>query len=134
MTRINTICVEELHTVHLLAEWRELPRVFTVAKKAEERGIKPSTYNIPISFTLGKGHVKFFTNKLKWLETRYNAICEELVRRGINISYFKIKAENKPCSKEWFNDWTPTKQSHELIRQRIAERIKSNPKKYAKVK
>ena len=34
MTRINCIPVEELSTPHLIAEYRELPRVFALAHNA----------------------------------------------------------------------------------------------------
>ena len=34
MTRINCVPVEELHQKHLVAEYRELPRVFRLAEAA----------------------------------------------------------------------------------------------------
>jgi len=61
MTRINCIPVEELHNKHLLVEYRELPRVFTLAHNAIEKG----RWESPAAYVLGAGHVKFFYNKLK---------------------------------------------------------------------
>ena len=37
MTRINVVDVTTLHQRHLVAEYRELPRVFALAHKAYER-------------------------------------------------------------------------------------------------
>jgi hypothetical protein len=38
MTRINCIPVEEPSAPHLVAEYRALPRVFALARKAAARG------------------------------------------------------------------------------------------------
>lgn len=53
MTRINVIPVKELENMHLLAEYRELPRIFQLSKKAYEdkRKVKAPKFH-----TLGKGH------------------------------------------------------------------------------
>ncbi len=132
MTRINTIPVQELHTVHLIAEYRELPRIFDVALKAEQRGITPNQYDIPKSFVLGAGHVKFFTNKLNWIENRFYELISECKNRNISIAYTSLEGKSMPRNKEWYNDWTPTENSKSLIRQRINERMLANPKKYGK--
>ena len=130
MTRINTISVQELHTKHLVAEYRELPRIFGVAKKAEERGFLPATYKIPDNFTLGTGHVKFFSNKLLFLINRFNDLVAKCQARGINVQHTSVNYNNMPKNKLWFNDWIPTEESKRLIRERIAERIDSKPKAY----
>ncbi len=39
MTRINCVPVEELSGPHLVAEYRELPRVFALAQRAATRKI-----------------------------------------------------------------------------------------------
>ena len=50
MTRINVgICEEELCDQHLVAEYRELPRLFGHIPKGP----------IPGCFTLGRGHVNY---------------------------------------------------------------------------
>lgn len=38
MTRINLVDPSTLHTKHLIAEYRELPRVFALAEAAAFRG------------------------------------------------------------------------------------------------
>jgi len=75
VTRINVVPPEELSRQHLLAEYRELPRVFTLARKrqADPRGV-------PSGYTLGRGHVLFFTVHLAWLKERYNALVAEMRR------------------------------------------------------
>lgn len=130
MTRINTISPSELHTVHLIAEYRELPRVFDLVIKAEQRGFTPSTYGIPKEFTLGAGHMKFFADKLLWLYDRFEKLVEELRHRNINIAYTTLNGKSMPCGQGWWEWWEPTDESKMLIRERIAERIAANPRKY----
>jgi len=36
MTRINCIPVTELHNKHLVAEYRELPRIFKLARRVDD--------------------------------------------------------------------------------------------------
>jgi|SRR5210317_1545760 len=79
MTRINLVCPSELTDKHLMAEYRELPRIFTYVNK---HGV-PN--DIPERYTLGKGHVKFFCDKLDWLYSRYRSIFCELINRGFAI-------------------------------------------------
>lgn len=55
MTRINCVPVEELTDKHLLAEYRELPRIFNLARAVEDA---------PTEYVLGTGHMKFFYDKL----------------------------------------------------------------------
>lgn len=131
MTRINTIPPAELHTRHLLAEYRELPRVIHLAYNAEQQGLTPATYNIPTAFTLGAGHVKFFTNKLIWIYNRFDELVRELEYRGINIQYRSLQGKPAPKNRAWWNDWVATEESKHLIRQRIKERIKENPHYYS---
>lgn len=81
MTRINLVDPSHLTNVHLMAEYRELPRIFTAVKKLVDEGkwddfIKSG--QIPTSYVLGSGHAKFFYNKLDWLFWRYIGIMYEL--------------------------------------------------------
>ena len=73
MTRINLVPPSELHDKHLLAEYRELPRVFKLARPCDD---------IPEKYCLGTGHVKFFYNKLEFLYKRQCQLCEEMKRQG----------------------------------------------------
>lgn len=57
MTRVNCIPVQELTVKHLVAEYREIPRLFKLA-----RILKPNEF-VPL-YTLGAGHCKLFYDKL----------------------------------------------------------------------
>lgn len=130
MTRINTISPSELHSVHLIAEYRELPRIFDVVLKAEQKGKTPDTYGIPNEFTLGTGHVKFFADKLVWCRNRFDALVAEMKHRGITCNFDSLDGKPMPKNPNWWNDWESTSESQRLIRERIQERINANPKKY----
>lgn len=81
MTRINIIEPEMLTYEHLLAEYRELPRVFTHILKAVESGKSLKDYDIPEKYTIGKGHVTFFYNKAGWLKLRWVVIVNILIAK-----------------------------------------------------
>ena len=83
MTRINVVPVTELHNKHLLAEYRELPRIFGASKKWLERGGR--VRDLPQSYRLGKGHVLFFYDKLQFCFARQRALYRECLRRGYDV-------------------------------------------------
>jgi len=121
MTRINLIPVEELSDQHLLAEHREIKRIPNVIIKG-----KYNLDNIPSNYTMGKGHVKFFYNKIGWLTYRYLKLHKECIRRGFNVeSYFSAfnKVIHTPKLFKLLNGWTPTEQDIRVSRTRIAEKI-----------
>lgn len=78
MTRINCVPVRELSGPHLVAEYRELPRVFALASKAAIRGDLMQ----PAAYTLGKGHLLFFYTRLGYLVRRHTELVQEMKRRG----------------------------------------------------
>lgn len=126
MTRINCIPVTELTDKHLVAEYRELPRVFTLAVKAWHRGMNFET-DCPVRYTLGVGHVKFFYSKLKWLMRRYESLVAEMLNRDFKPSdtlYESVQNQRLPM--ELYNDWVPTREAQQLNRQRIKERLGLN--------
>ena len=72
MTRVNVgIPPAELCDQHLLAEYRELPRVFAVDPKGA-----------PALPCLGKGHVKWCATKPRSMALRFDAIVTEMLHRG----------------------------------------------------
>ncbi len=81
MTRINLVPPNMLSDKHLLAEYRELPRVFTLAKNSGA----PFAHTVGNLYKLGPGHVLFFVNKIPWLLIRYKAIVGECFQRGFAI-------------------------------------------------
>ena len=128
MTRINLVPPSELHNKHLMGELHELTRVYGLVRKAQARGI--NKYNmsqklsIPTEYTMGKGHVLFFYNKLKFLTERYEALCEEAVKRGFNINKIDAAELTSGINDHWKGDYKPTPKAIAISRQRIAERTK----------
>lgn len=128
MTRINIVPVSELCNKHLFAEWREIPRVISSLEKSLNRKNKKfDMMEIPPSYVLGKGHVKFFFNKLTYVINRYDLLSKELLIRNYNISIRKltIPKEIPLC---FINDWKPSQNELEINRKRIKERLPKNPK------
>lgn len=123
MTRINLVDPSTLHTKHLVAEYRELPRVFGLAMAAEERGLAPHMIDIPQHFVLGTGHVKFFYNKLGWLTHRFHSLVFEMQARGYHPQHTNIP--HGPRMDCWWNQWTPRPEDIALSTQRIKERTNS---------
>lgn len=113
MTRINVIPPQQLCDQHLLAEYRELPRVFTLSKNN-------SKAHIPPTYRLGSGHVTFFYNKLKWLRVRHKSITEELIRRGFDIKMTEPLPKLDETSE---NDWNPSEEAVKMNQMRILERL-----------
>ena len=121
MTRINLVDPSTLHTKHLVAEYRELPRVFGLVEAAQRRGLTPATAKIPKHFVLGPGHVTFFYDKLKFLADRFHWLVNEGERRGFNFSHTNIKPIQ--ADDHWWNDWTPRPEDIKLSEERIAARM-----------
>ena len=117
MTRINAgIPPKQLSRQHLIAEHREIVRIPNTIKSG-----KAKVRDIPEAFTLGKGHVKFFYNKLKYLRDRYEQLYKECIARGYNMTYFGDAFTDLP--EELFNNYKPTKEAIAIVKERIAERL-----------
>lgn len=117
MTRINVaIPPAELHYKHLLAESREIKRV----PNCVSRG-RYNLKSIPKEFTLGKGHVAFFYDKLLYLKNRYEKIYKECIKRGFNVQYWGNAWDKVPP--ELMNDYIPTKRDEIILRERINEKL-----------
>lgn len=121
MTRINCVPVTELSRQHLVAEYRELPRVFNLARKAATRGHQSK--DAPPNYTLGKGHVLFFYTRLKYLAKRQQQLIEEMQKRGYQPNFtdclFELHAD---IPLYMWNDWEPDETALAINRQRILER------------
>ena len=120
MTRINCVPVEELTDKHLLAEYRELPRIFALAKY---------TYDAPKQYVLGTGHMKFFYDKLEYLVKRQIQLVAELQKRGVRTTFkgedlrlHHVDSGGKLSARLW-NDWTPTEEAMAINRFRLNERL-----------
>lgn len=126
MTRINLVDPSQLTNKHLLAEYRELPRIFTAVIKLQKQGKHPSDIDIPNSYVLGKGHVKFFYNKIGWLRLRYERIIKELIHSrnyDLDESLWKsILTNSYSIDKAWNSPYTPTPEEIYLNMARICKR------------
>lgn len=117
MTRINCgIPPAELVDKHLLAEHREIKRIPNMVKSGKAR-----LMDIPDKFTLGKGHVKFFYNKILFLKYRYVNIYEECRRRGFNITYYGEAFEG--INPKLMNDYKPTAEDIAIVKYRIRSKL-----------
>lgn len=122
MTRINVVDPKELSTKHLVAEYREIMRLpGNLAKSLNRKGKKFDLKEIPETYTLGTGHVKFFYDKMYFLEKRFNSIVQEMLDRGYNPVYQKLGIFSR-CDEQFYNDYTPTVEAIELNVKRIKER------------
>jgi deoxyribonuclease (pyrimidine dimer) len=122
MTRINCIDPDLLQDKHLLAEYRELPRIFGLIRKAQERGETPSNSQIPKAYRMGPGHVRFFYNKALWLVMRQESLIAECVRRGFNIQYRDTGHLLDGINEEWCGTWYPTSMDQGINIARINDR------------
>lgn len=124
MTRINIVPVEKLCRQHLIAEYRELPRVFALAHKASVSP-KPWTDKQPKAYTLGTGHVLFFYDKLGYLAERHQKIVFEMGMRGYwaNFSEDLREVWEDRIPQGYWKDYTPTEEAIAINVARIADRM-----------
>lgn len=133
MTRINSaISPKSLTDQHLLAELRELPRIFTAVLNRVRSN--KSFNDIPSKFTLGNGHVKFFYDKCKFLDERHKSLRQEYFERynkDYNFDYLRIS----DIPDNLFRDYNPTPEEKKLLIERISTRILNSnqiPRYYGK--
>ena len=125
MTRVNcAIPVKYLTDEHLIAEHCELEMLPYFHQKAIESG---SIRDIPEKFTLGKGHILFFVNKMGFVRKRYRMVHKECKRRGFGVQNREDKW--KGISEKYMNDYNPTPEARKILLERIIERISNSPKK-----
>lgn len=122
MTRINCVDPQELSGKHLVAEYRELPRIFGLVNKAIDRGEK--SYNFKQKkYILGTGHCKFFYSKLQYLNIRHQELVQEMINRGYKPNFKNnLKSEFPDIPNDWWNDWIPDLDDIEVNRKRIKDR------------
>ena len=121
MVRINLINPKKLADQHLIAEYNEILMLLGYVKKY------PRLTNIPEGYALGKGHIRFFKNKLLYLKRRHEILKIEMKKRGfatnivINLDRF---------SNELINDWQPKARDYEVIKKRLIEKFHLKPNYY----
>lgn len=121
MVRINLINPKQLADQHLIAEYNEILMLLGYVKKYPKLGEVPSKY------TLGKGHILFFKNKLKYLKKRHELIKKEMKKRGF-MADKRIRLSD--FSKKLVNDWKPSTKDKSIIRKRLIYKIKLKPEFY----
>ncbi|MFH2027795.1 MAG: pyrimidine dimer DNA glycosylase/endonuclease V [Nanoarchaeota archaeon] len=121
MVRINLINPNRLADQHLIAEYDEILMLLGYVRKY------PNLDKIPSKYTLGKGHILFFKNKLKYLKKRHELIKKEMVKRGFVTN---ITINLNEFDKKLINDWKPSKCDIEIIKKRLINRISSKPRFY----
>ena len=131
MTRINSnVDPKKLMDQHLMAEYRELPMVLASLRRSlKTQSEREVLKKIPPRFTLNRGHVLFFYNKLTFLKNRYDRLVNELHNRGYNLDQNRTLDLNGIPS-TFFNDWTATPADDAVLEQRIKEKIAMKPSWY----
>ena len=116
MTRINSgVKIKSLCDAHLFAEYRELKRIPNTITSG-----KAVVKDIPKVYSLGKGHVKWYYPRLKYLHKRSDALYQELLKRGYNVEDYSSCFQSLPP--ELYNDWDDTEAKPILV-ERITERL-----------
>lgn len=119
MTRINLIPVWELSDQHLIAEYRELPRVIK-----QIIDIK----NAPIQYKLGAGHMKWASLHNVFCMKRYYELCKEMEYRGFKVSFPAKDLEKYMITKRL--DYIPNENDIKISRDRIIEKLNMKPDWY----
>ena len=116
MTRINVgILPQELTDKHLLAEHREIKRIPNIVSSG-----RAQLQNIPETFRLGVGHVKFFYDKLGYLLNRYKEIYKECTKRNFNVVDYSNCWDKIP--EPLMNDYNPSVDDRKIVLERLCER------------
>jgi len=124
MTRINLVEPEELTDQHLIAEYREIRLLTALLQRTlnSKRGYDPK--KVPEQFTLNTGHVYFFFPRGKYIHKRYDALREEMIKRGFDPQH-DFDVDKWP--EELYNDWEPSEHDKNIVRERIEERKRKRP-------
>ena len=125
MTRINLVEPHQLTDKHLMAEYRELPRIFTAVLKLQAQGKTPADVVIPDHYVLGTGHMKFFYNKISWLIDRYSNLFQELTARGFELDrnlFTKVSESSIDINGSWTFWYTPRPEDIYLNMVRLCKR------------
>ena len=123
MVRINLINPKYLADQHLIAEYNEILMLLGYVKKYP----KTIEQKTPSNYKLGKGHILFFKNKLKYLEERFEKIKKEMKKRGFSGN---IKINLNKFDKRLLNNWKSNSSDKNIIKKRLIEKINIKPEYY----
>ncbi|MEK6855806.1 MAG: pyrimidine dimer DNA glycosylase/endonuclease V [Nanoarchaeota archaeon] len=121
MVRVNLIHPKRLADQHLVAEYNEILMLLGHLRK---HGIKS---DIPNKYSLGKGHINFFKNKLIYLRDRHEQIKKEMKKRKFAVN---VSVNINEFDKELHNSWKPDKKDIKLIKERLVYKINNKPRYY----
>ncbi|MCR4335788.1 MAG: pyrimidine dimer DNA glycosylase/endonuclease V [archaeon] len=121
MVRLNLFSPEKLSDQHLIAEYNEILMLVSYIKNY------PAQDNLPENYCLGKGHMRFFCNKTRYVKKRHELLKAEMKKRGF-IAVKNIVLSD--FSAKTINDWIPSEKDFDLIRKRITEKLKLKPNFY----
>ena len=121
MVRINLINPIKLADQHLIAEYNEILMLLGYVRKY------PKVKDIPEKYTLGKGHIKFFKNKLKYIKNRHELLKKEMRKRRFATN---ITINLDEFNQSLVNDWQPNKDDKKIIRKRLIEKFNLKPDYY----
>lgn len=124
MTRINVVPVEILCDQHLLAEHREMARIPNCLLSGR---LKYDYADRADDYVLGKGHIKFFSNKLGWLRQRYDQLHAECIARGFNVHYWFRYPELEAQGFK-FENWEVTDAARRTNFARIQDKMPPKPR------
>lgn len=134
MTRINTIDPSFLMNEHLVAELIELPRIPNNVMSGKAKVVLDK---IPPAYTLGKGHVTFFYNKLQFLKLRHQQLRKEYQFRNdkewMDGNFIEIdlsSLESNIFTNSLCGNWTPDQNAIIENVARIKERFNLRGKSY----
>jgi deoxyribonuclease (pyrimidine dimer) len=119
MTRINLVHPSELASKFLVAEYKEIVRIFGLARKAQ---YEIHRVKQPEAYTLGTGHCKFFYNRLQFISDRYDSLCAEMLRRSFKCNRVPKEDLHQGIERNMFFDYKPTEEALRINRERILER------------
>lgn len=126
MTRVNLIDPEVLTKEHRLAEYKEIPRVFTKVLVAVAKGKEENDFSIPKYYRIGKGHETFFYNKCSYVFDRFRSLCIVLKLEGVNVNqeYIDHVHENYSKLPNWAkNNYYPKPEEIYINMYRLANRL-----------
>ncbi len=117
MARVNSgLNPKLLSDQHLVAESVEITMI-TGSLRCNNYTVKGV---IPANYTLGKGHINFFKNKLIYLSNRLYEVNREMRNREFEPGT-RIDLDEFP--KRLHNTWQPNQQDTVELRKRVVDRL-----------
>lgn len=123
--RINVINPRYLTDNHLVAEYRETKMATHYYSRSTQtkKGIDPS--KISSRYTLNTGHAYMWFDKFGYIDKRFQAILDEMTRRGFQTNFRELNFQNIPSSA--FGDFVPDAKDIRINLDRILIRIADKP-------